>query len=380
MIRVASKSFGASDALLKEFFKESYWRRGLASVIKGIAWFGVTRPFVPGAPFQVVWNVIRACNLKCMHCYESAGKPDKNELNTEKAMRVIDILADAGVLIIAFSGGEPTVRHDILKLIKYASMGGMYVAMATNGLALASMDKVRELKNAGLRFAQISLDGIDPNTHDSFRGVKGAFEKTVQGIKNCVAEKLCVEIATTGTRFNYKEIPDIIDFADELGVNWFMLYNFIPTGRGASMIDEDLAPEEREELLKILWKKMESKRIEVLSTAPQFARIAQEIADRMARVMEQTKIKGIKLEDMMHLKDVDQQILHELVETGLYENYECNSVIVPTHFSNPELSGNLKRLADFIGGCGCGRFYLAIEPDGDIYPCVFFPHEEAVRV
>ncbi|MCP8315253.1 MAG: hypothetical protein H3Z52_02010 [archaeon] len=100
IIRVASKSFGASDALLKETFKDPYWRRGLAIVIKGIAWFGVTRPFVPGAPFQVVWNVTRACNLKCKHCYENAGKPDKNELNTEEAIRVIDILApDPGCII-----------------------------------------------------------------------------------------------------------------------------------------------------------------------------------------------------------------------------------------------------------------------------------------
>ncbi|MCP8315433.1 MAG: radical SAM protein, partial [archaeon] len=239
VLKIASKSFGASDALIKEMFKIPYWRRGLASVIKGVT---------------------RACNLKCKHCYENAGKPDKNELNTEEAIRVIDILVDAEVVILAFSGGEPTVRPDILKLIKHASMRGMYVAMATNGIFLASIDRVRELKNAGLRFVQISLDGIDPNTHDLFRGVPGAFKETVQGIKNCVAEKLFVEIATTATRFNYKEISDIIDFADELGVNWFMLYNFVPTGRGASMIEEDLTPEEREELLKILWKKMKSKR------------------------------------------------------------------------------------------------------------------------
>ncbi|MCP8309745.1 MAG: radical SAM protein [archaeon] len=175
VLKIASKSFGASDALIKEMFKIPYWRRGLASVIKGVAWFGVTRPFVPGAPFQVVWNVTRACNLKCKHCYENAGKPDKNELNTEEAIRVIDILVDAEVVILAFSGGEPTVRPDILKLIKHASMRGMYVAMATNGIFLASIDRVRELKNAGLRFVQISLDGIDPNTHDLFRGVPGAF-------------------------------------------------------------------------------------------------------------------------------------------------------------------------------------------------------------
>lgn len=54
--------------------------------------------------------------------------------------------------------------------------------------------------------------------------------------------------------------------------------------------------------------------------------------------------------------------------------------IIPTHFYNPKLSGNLKRLADFIGGCGAGRFYMSIEPNGDLYPCVFFPHKKSVKI
>jgi radical SAM protein with 4Fe4S-binding SPASM domain len=62
------------------------------------------------------------------------------------------------------------------------------------------------------------------------------------------------------------------------------------------------------------------------------------------------------------------------------ESIECDGVIIPTHFFNPQLSGELRRLADFIGGCGCGRFYVSLEPNGDIYPCVFFPHVSEVKV
>jgi radical SAM protein with 4Fe4S-binding SPASM domain len=54
--------------------------------------------------------------------------------------------------------------------------------------------------------------------------------------------------------------------------------------------------------------------------------------------------------------------------------------VLPTHFYNPKLSGQLTQLADFIGGCGAGRFYMCLEPNGDMYPCVFFPHEEAMKV
>ncbi len=336
ILSVACRAFGVTEAELKEKFKDPYWRRGLVSVIKGIAWFGVRHPYVPGAPFQVVWNITRACNMKCLHCYENAGLPGRDELTTEEALKGIDILADAGVLILAFSGGEPTMRPDILKLVQRSNDRGMFTAVATNALAFASRGKVREFQKAGLKFAQISLDGLNPETHDKFRGVPGAFKKTILGIKNCVAEDLFVEIATTATRFNYEEIPAMIEFAEKLGVNWFMLYNFVPTGRGINIIESDLTPDEREDILKVCWNKMKTG-TDVLSTAPQFARIAQEIETSEAQ-------------------------------------------IVPTHFYNPTLPGRLKRLADFIGGCGAGRFYISLEPNGDIFPCVFFPHEDAVRV
>jgi len=345
ILGVACRAFGITDEQLKEKFRDVYWRRGLVNVIKGIAWFGVRHPYIPGAPFQVVWNITKACNLRCLHCYEDAGARGEDELSTEEALKGIDILADAGVLILAFSGGEPTIRPDILKLIKYSTDRGMFVAVATNAVAFASRKKVQEYKKAGLKFTQISLDGLNPETHDKFRGVPGTFKKTVQGIKNCVAEGLFTEIAATATRFNYEEIPRMIDFAGKLGVKWFMLYNFVPTGRGVDIMGSDLTPEERESILRVCWNKMRvGGGIDVLSTAPQFARIAQEIEAQSTITC----------------------------ETGGY--------VVPTHFYNPKLPGELKRLAEFIGGCGAGRFYMSLEPNGDIFPCVFFPHEESVKV
>jgi len=355
ILGVACRAFGITEDQLKEKFQDAYWRRGLVNVLKGVAWFGVRHPYVPGAPFQVVWNITRACNLKCLHCYESAGVKGEHELSTEEALRGIDILADAGVLILAFSGGEPTMRPDILQLIKHSAERGMFTAMATNAILFSSRKKVKEFKKAGLQFVQISLDGLNPETHDRFRGVPGCFEKTVQGIKNCVAEGLFIEIATTGTRFNYNQIPEMIDFAHKLGANWFMLYNFVPAGRGCDIIESDLSPDEREDILKLCWNKMKVAGIDVLSTAPQFARVAQESEANPVSTKES-----------------------ELIASGIRKGSEVH--VVPTHFYNPKLSGQLKQLADFIGGCGAGRFYLSLEPNGDIFPCVFFPHEEAMRV
>ena len=86
IIHKGSSSFGVSEDELKETMQDKYWVKGLSSVIKGIASFGVLTPFVPGAPFQVVWNLSKACNLKCAHCYEDAGKKDENELNRQEVL------------------------------------------------------------------------------------------------------------------------------------------------------------------------------------------------------------------------------------------------------------------------------------------------------
>jgi radical SAM protein with 4Fe4S-binding SPASM domain len=331
ILKAGGKTFGVKPNVLKEKFRHPTARKGLANVLIGISHFGVQRPFISGAPFLVVWDITYACNLKCKHCYAGAGKSLKEELSTEEAKQTIDILDRVSVPIIAFSGGEPLVRKDIFELTIHVYDKGIYVAIATNG-TLISKEKAREMKEAGVQFVQISLDGASAETHDSFRGVKGVYEKTIQGIKNCVDEGFFVDIATTATHYNYKEVPKIIDLCEDLGVNWFMIYNFIPTGRGKFISENDLTPEEREELLQGLWERLKSgSKVNVLSTAPQFARIA--------------------------------------LEAEIGENKK----IVPTHFANPSLSGKLVNLAEFIGGCGCGRFYCAIRPNGDIEPCVFFP-------
>ncbi len=328
------QSFGLNEEKLKEKFKDVYWRRGLVNVINGIAKFGVSKPFTPGAPFLVVWNFTRMCNLKCKHCYASALTPHPLELNTEEALKAIDKMSKAGVNIIAFSGGEPLLRKDFFKVASYASNKGIFTAVATNA-TIINKNIAKKLKECNIGYVQISLDGAKAKTHDSFRGVDGAFEKTIEGIKNCINEGIFTEVATTITKFNLNEIPEILDLCEKLGVDWWMMYNFIPTGRGKDIIEMDLNPEEREELLKMLWKKLiKGGRMQVLSTAPQFARIAIQM------------------------------------EGGKISNKE---VIIPTHFYNPHLSGQLINLSEFIGGCGAGRFYCALDYDGSITPCVFFP-------
>lgn len=330
VLRRGAKSFGVTEEEMKSTFKNPYWRKGLSSVVRGIADFGVRRPFVPGAPFQVVWDVTYACNLKCQHCYAQAGKVSRDELTHEEALRVVDKLATMGIPILALSGGEPLVRPDILEITRRGADNGMYVSIATNG-TLITKEKAKQMKDAGVSYLQISVDGADAQTHDSFRGIPGAFDRTIQGVKNAVAEGFFVNIATTATKKNLTQIPKIIDLCDSLGVNWFMAYNFVPTGRGKFIVENDLSPQEREDLLVMMYNRMKDTDIEILTTAPQYARIA-------------------------------------LQNCG-----QGGPAVVPTHFSNPQVNGSLFNLTEFIGGCGAGRFYMAIRANGNIEPCVFFP-------
>jgi len=330
-IRKGGEAFGVSEDELKERFRDAYWCTGLMDVILGIAKFGVRKPFVPGAPFLIVWDYTYACNLKCKHCYASAGVPLSNEMSLNEKIKAARKLADAGVTAVAFSGGEPLVKKDVFTVMEELRERGVFVAVATNG-TLIDREMARRLKEAGAGFIQISLDGATPEVHDEFRGVPGAYERTLQGIRNCVEEGLFVEISTTATKINYEEVPRIADLCEELGVNWYMIFNFVPTGRGRFIVENDLTPEERERLLRHLWRRMKDRRkVEYLSTAPQFARVA----------------------------------LQEEGEEGVKK--------IPGHFYNPELYGQLESLGAFIGGCGAGRMYAALEPDGSVQPCVFMP-------
>ncbi len=156
VIEAGGRAFNVDMNEIREKFRDAHWRRGLASVIEGLAKFGVRKPFVPGAPFQVVWDITYACNLRCKHCYATAGKPLKDELTTEEALEVIDRLDRLGVTIIAFSGGEPLVRRDIFELTSHAAEKGIYVAIATNG-TLITEEMARKMVDNGVKYVQISL-------------------------------------------------------------------------------------------------------------------------------------------------------------------------------------------------------------------------------
>ena len=191
----------------------------------------------------VVWNVTRQCNLKCVHCYAHAKDESfENELSFEEGKTLIDDLAGFGVPVLLFSGGEPLVRKDLPDLAAYAVEKGMRAVISTNG-TLITKKMARTLKEIGLSYVGISLDGME-TINDRFRGVRGAFDKAMQGIRNSQEAGIKVGLRFTINKANVQEIPSIFDLLEEMDIPRVCFYHLVYAGRGSKMVEEDLSHEE----------------------------------------------------------------------------------------------------------------------------------------
>src|SRR4030065_205839 len=247
-IEFLRRSLNVKRSKAEKLLADQYARRAVLNLTRTFAHLGIKKPLSIYAPFLVVWDFTHKCNLSCKHCYSNSGAVLEEELSTMEALGVVDQLAEAGVTALACSGGEPLSRKDFFNVASHAVKRGLYVSVATNG-TLLTKENVKKLKRTGVHYVEVSIDGATAQTHDEFRGVPGAFDKAVEGLKSCVEEELCACIATTATKSNLAEMAAIIDLAIEIGAKRFTHFNFIPTGRGKALYDQDLAPEAREEVV-----------------------------------------------------------------------------------------------------------------------------------
>jgi len=187
----------------------------------------------------VVWNISRACNLKCVHCYNDSGSGRaSDELTTDEARVVLDDLSEFGIPSVLFSGGEPLMRHDIFELIGYAVEKGLRAVISTNG-TLITPDIAKKIKQNSVSYVGISLDGIGP-INDQFRGVEGAFERAVAGIRNCIDAGVRIGLRLTLTKRNVQDLESLFDFFEAENIERACFYHFVPSGRGESIAKEDL--------------------------------------------------------------------------------------------------------------------------------------------
>jgi radical SAM protein with 4Fe4S-binding SPASM domain len=180
----------------------------------------------------VVWNITRACNLHCRHCYSNSdSRCGENELTTLEAKAVLDDLAAFGVPVILFSGGEPILRSDLFELIKYAREKGIKAVLSTNG-TLIDEPLAGKIVSVGVDYVGVSLDSADETTHDRFRGVKGAWAGAIGAIRRLKALGQKVGLRITLARSTIEGIDSIFDLLERESIDRVCFYHLVPAGRG----------------------------------------------------------------------------------------------------------------------------------------------------
>ena len=222
-------------------------------------------------PRIVAWEITRRCELKCRHCRGAARDCDyAGELTTAECYRTLDALAAFSKPMIILTGGEPLVREDIFNVARYASEKGCRVVLATCG-HLVSAEVAAKLKAAGVMAVSISLDAATAESHDVFRGVAGAYEKTTAAIHQLNDVGIPFQINTTVSKLNADELPQILRKAIDLGAATMDFFFLVPTGRGSEIADLALDPEGRDRALQWIAEQTETAPIRVRVTcAPQF--------------------------------------------------------------------------------------------------------------
>src|SRR5947209_2546576 len=241
-----------------------------------------------GKPRLIFWEVTKGCNLRCMHCRATATQlSSPTDLSTSKALGIIDQIAATCAPILVLSGGEPLYRSDIFQLARYATDKGLRVALATNG-TLVTKEVARMIVDAGVKRVSISLDGADPLTHDTFRGIPGAFDAAVYGLRNLKALGMSVQINMTIARHNARQLPQVLDLAKSLGADALHTFLLVPVGCGVDIAAEQMVPpEEYEEMLNGVYDQSLERCIELKATcAPHYFRVVRQRRAAERRVAE----------------------------------------------------------------------------------------------
>ncbi len=244
----------------------------------------------------VVWNMTRRCNLKCVHCYaQSEDKDYDNELSHEQSLEMIDDLAEFGVPVLLFSGGEPLIHPRLVEYAEYAVKKGMRAVISTNG-TLITKEKAETLKKIGLSYVGISIDGLE-ETHNKFRGVNNAYTKAMEAVKNCQAAGIKVGLRFTINKRNVADIPGMFDILDEMNIPRACFYHLVYSGRGSDIAKEDLTHQETRETLDLIMQRTkelhdQGKPKEILTVDNHadgpylYLKLLEEDPDRAAEVLE----------------------------------------------------------------------------------------------
>lgn len=225
-------------------------------------------------PFIVIWEVTQECQLACSHCRASARQfRDPNELTRSEGFSLIqEVSKFEPQPLLVLTGGDPMRRPDLLEHVRYGVQKGLRVSVAPSATPLLTNGAVREIKAAGAARVSISLDGATAETHDSFRGVQGSFQWTIDALRHTRATGIPVQVNTTVSRRNLRYLKEIAGIVREFGAVLWDLFFLVPTGRARK--EDMIFPEEHEEVLIWLYELAGRAQFNVkITEAPQYRRV-----------------------------------------------------------------------------------------------------------
>lgn len=244
------------------------------------------------APFTIAWEVTRACAYACVHCRADAQHtPDPRELNTEETFQLIDRLTEFGSPILIFTGGDPMMRRDLFKIIAYAANKGLRCSLTPTATALATIERLQQAKDAGIRRIALSLDAPRAAVHDDFRKVPGSWQRTIDILHRAKEVGLSVQVNSTVAHHNVNILPEMIPFIKEVGAVQWSVFFLVPTGR--AMIEQMISPEEHERIFNWLYDLSKDAPFDIKGTAaPMYRRVAIERKRAEAQAGENVTFQG----------------------------------------------------------------------------------------
>ncbi len=292
-------------------------------------------------PFLAIWEVTQSCDLACKHCRAAAqpiAHPD--ELTNAEGKALIDQIAAMGVPIFVFTGGDPLKRADVFELIRYAADKGVHVALTPSATPLLTREAIFKLKEAGLVRLGISLDGSTPEIHDTFRGLSGAYARTIQAIEWANEAGIPIQVHTTISRHNAHDLDNLCALFEKMAIVMWNVFFLVPVGRG--QLNDLLEGEE-------------------------FERVFGQIYELSNRVSFQ-----IKTTEAMHYRRYLLQ--HNLEERKIGHGHGARPATTQAYESGAPTADAQTRTASWATRrVNDGKGFLFVSHVGNVYPSGFLP-------
>ncbi len=216
--------------------------------MKGLSWPLDQKPLI------VFWESTKACLLSCVHCRaEAIMKPLPGELSRDEAFKLVDYIREfeAPYPLLVITGGDPLMRCDLWDVISYAVERGVRVSLAPSVTPIFDSNIIRRIADSGISGVSISVDSPDPNIHDSIRGYRGIWDRSVRVIRELIDRGVRVQVNTVVMKPTLEKLPEMVELLRKLDVNVWEVFYLVRVGRAQEKLD--LTPQEWEDVSHFLY-------------------------------------------------------------------------------------------------------------------------------